>query len=43
MKSPVSRSVVAALGLSAIAWAGAAHNASEAKALNCVRALIPLL
>ena len=42
MKSPVSLSVVAALRLSAIAWAGAAHNAPEANAAKCVGAFAPL-
>ena len=43
MKSQVKVSVVAALGLSAIAWAEAAHNPPEAKAAQCVRAFVPLL
>ena len=42
MKSPVFVSVVAVLGLSAIAWAEAAHNASKANAAKCVRAFVPL-
>ena len=46
MMSPVFLSVVAALGLSATAWAGwveTAHNTSEAKAAKCVRAFVPYL
>ena len=42
MKSPVFVFVVAALGLSAIAWAEAAHNVSVTNAAKCVRAFVPL-
>ena len=41
--SPVFVSVLAALGLSAFAWAEAVHNASVANAGKCVRAFVPLL
>ena len=40
--SPLFISIVAALGLSAIAWAGAVHNPPEANAAKCVRAFVPL-
>ena len=42
MVSPVFIAVVTALGLSATAWAEAAHNSPVAKAAKCVGASVPL-